>query len=251
MYVYRCDLVLHDYLFFATTERGKIAESGPFIHNYALTYALGWANSPWRNEVQQAHYPEELALAWQKETVYVTPAHLVRGSTRINQYNTMGEGYKLGKKPSAAYPDWGFVKWWQPASHFRFYVLSQSAKTFPPYLRLGKFMSKARLQPELAAIIKQSTGKCVSDVLLAWDDLKIKPTVFDLIANSVPTRLVRFANFTKVSYVKAKFTDEEICIPLDMGYFVTPDKAAKRLFGKCPSCKEAMAFLEQSLCTSL
>ncbi len=29
MELYRCDLTLHDYLFFATTERGKVAETGP------------------------------------------------------------------------------------------------------------------------------------------------------------------------------------------------------------------------------
>ncbi len=61
MELYRCDITLHDYLFFATTERGKVAETGPFIHNYALTYALGWAIAPWRNEVQKPHYREDLA----------------------------------------------------------------------------------------------------------------------------------------------------------------------------------------------
>lgn len=251
MHVYRCDLTLHDYLFFATTERGKIAESGPFIHNYALTYALGLANSPWRNEVQQAHYPEELASAWKRELVYVTPAHLLRGATRINQYNTMGEGYKLSKKPSAAYPDWGFIKHWQPGSSFRFYVLSQAPKSFPTYLRLGKFMSKARLRSESAIHVKQASGECISEALLAWDDLKIKPVVFDLIANSIPTRLIRSANFTSISYMQAEFTDTKIYLPLDMGYLAAPDEITKRFFNKCLGCKEALTLLGQSLCTLL
>ncbi len=105
MELYRCDITLHDYLFFATTERGKVAETGPFIHNYALTYALGWAISPWHNEEQKPHYREELASVGQR---YVTPAKLVRGSYVVNQYNTMSESYSLGKAQSIGYPGLGF-----------------------------------------------------------------------------------------------------------------------------------------------
>ena len=107
MQLYRCDSTLHDYLFFATTERGKAAETGPFIHNYTLTYALGWASSPWRNDVQKPHYREELAQVGYR---YVTPARLVRGSYVVSQYNTMTESYHLGKAQSIGYPDWGFIK---------------------------------------------------------------------------------------------------------------------------------------------
>src|SRR5204863_5239188 len=94
MEMYRCDILLHDYLFFATTERGKVAETGPFIHNYALTYALGWATSAWRNETQQPHYREELRAVGRR---YVTPAKLLHGSTLVSQYNTLSESYSLGK----------------------------------------------------------------------------------------------------------------------------------------------------------
>src|SRR5947209_14620789 len=92
MQLYCCDITLHDYLFFATTERGKVAETGPFIHNYALTYALGWASSPWRNEIQKPHYHEELAQVGRR---YVTPARLIQGSAIVSQYNTMSESYGL------------------------------------------------------------------------------------------------------------------------------------------------------------
>ncbi len=58
--IYRCDLTLHDYLFFASTERGKVAETSPFVHNYALTYALSWVQTVWHNEQQKARYHEDL-----------------------------------------------------------------------------------------------------------------------------------------------------------------------------------------------
>jgi CRISPR-associated protein Csc1 len=252
MHLYRCDLILHDYLFFATTERGKVAETGPFIHNYALTYALGWARSSWRNEVQAPHYPEELAAAWRREKAYVTPAALLRGGTIISQYNTMPESYDLGKGQSIGYPDWGFAKCWRPASHLRFYVLSRERNDFPLYVRLGKFTAKASLQVEHARQLDRATGECVSDMLLAWDDLSVKPYIFDLRVDALPTRLINHAHFTNVPFLKARFPDGEIAIPLTTGYLSTPDKETEKLFKKrCHRCKEALEFLGTALCTSL
>src|SRR5438128_3438987 len=152
MELYRCDIALHDYLFFATTERGKVAETGPFIHNYALTYALGWATSLWRNEEQRPHYREELARVGQR---YVTPARLVRGSYVLSQYNTMSESYSLGKAQSIGYPDWGFIKCFRPGTIFRFYVLGAEEVQFPHFLRLGKFMAKTLLSTTAAHKIQQ------------------------------------------------------------------------------------------------
>src|SRR5438445_8489755 len=107
MEIYRCDITLHDYRFFATTERGKVAETGPFIHNYALTYALGWAISPWYHEEQKPLYREELSRVGKR---YITPAQLIRGSSLVSQYNTLSESYSMNKGRSIGYPDWGFIK---------------------------------------------------------------------------------------------------------------------------------------------
>ena len=41
MQIYRGTIELLDYVFYATVERGKVYETGAFIHNYALAYALG------------------------------------------------------------------------------------------------------------------------------------------------------------------------------------------------------------------
>jgi hypothetical protein len=233
MELYRCDVTLHDYLFFATTERGKVAETGPFLHNYALTYALGWANSPWRNEEQQPHYREELAKVGQR---YVTPAKLLRGSYVVNQYNTMSESYSLGKAQSIGYPDWGFIKCFRPGAFFRFYVLSAEVVQFPHYLRLGKFMAKAELRAISARQIEQhSAGPKTSGKgtkldqlirpMLNWDDLEpsARPIIYDIITSPLPSRLIDNPVFDGVSapYLTANFTNEEtpILLPLRMGYY--------------------------------
>ena len=37
-----CRLVLHENLYYATREVGRLYETGRCLHNYALTYALGF-----------------------------------------------------------------------------------------------------------------------------------------------------------------------------------------------------------------
>ncbi|HXL38075.1 MAG TPA: type I-D CRISPR-associated protein Cas5/Csc1 [Ktedonobacteraceae bacterium] len=227
MQLYRCDITLHDYLFFATTERGKVAETGPFIHNYALTYALGWASSPWRNDVQKPHYREELAQVGHR---YVTPARLVRGSYVVSQYNTMTESYHLGKAQSIGYPDWGFIKCFRPGTIFRFYVLSAGEVQFPHFLRLGKFMAKTVISTAVAQKIEQRAEwterqERGAHPLLNWNDLptSARPAIYDIIATALPTRLVDNPVFNGIAgpYLSATFENEDVPVqfPLQMGYF--------------------------------
>jgi CRISPR-associated protein Csc1 len=219
MQVYRCDLNLHDYLFFATTERGKVAETGPFLHNYALTYALGWATSPWHNEVQKPHYREELA---QVERRYVTPGTLVQGSYLTTQYNTLSESYALSRGRSTGYPDWGFIKCFCPGARFRFYVISAEVVQFPHYLRLGKFMSKAVLFSTSATEVRQRSIPFNEQETKRYHVVH-RPTIYDIIANSLPSRLIEHAVFTDIegSYLAATFADEEMTVqfPARMGYY--------------------------------
>lgn len=231
MQIYRCDLVLHDYLFFATTERGKVAETGAFIHNYALTYALGWAVAPWYNEIQKPRYREQLAQVGKR---YITPASLVRGSYLTTQYNTLGESYRLGQIQSAGYPNWGFIKVFRPGSQFRCYILSAEVPHLPRYLRLGKFMAKAELQPTLAAEIQTRLGafneqetqrQGVVHPLLTWNDLPSsgRPIVYDILANALPSRLIEHAVFSGIEgpYLAATFGDDPaiVQLPARMGYY--------------------------------
>ena len=223
MEVYRCDLLLHDYLFFATTERGKVAETGPFIHNYALTYALGWATSSWRNEVQKPRYREELAAVGKR---YTTPAQLLRGSYVVSQYNTMSENYGIGQKEqSIGYPDWGFIKCFRPGAMFRCYVVSAEAIQLPRYLRLGKFMAKTEVKSIQAQRVQrvEGPGKRPQYPFLSWNDLAIRPRAFDLIVNALPGHIIANPVFdgNNGSYLSATFADDDssIQVPLRMGYY--------------------------------
>jgi CRISPR-associated protein Csc1 len=45
VFIYRCQLELHDSLYFATREIGRLYETEAIVHNYALCYALGLVDS--------------------------------------------------------------------------------------------------------------------------------------------------------------------------------------------------------------
>ena len=216
--IYRCDFILHDYLFFASTERGKVAETSPFVHNYALTYALSWVQSVWHNEQQKAHYYEDLTPIRHH---YITPAKLIQGSSRVMQYNTLSEQLKFGKQRSIGYPDWGFIKCFNPGTLFRAYVIAASVETFPRYIRLGKFMAKAKIEVFEAKSVSAKSGDFTVSHLLNWNDLSKKPMVFNVQVMSLPSRLISQAVFEATEFFEARFPDGDVIrLPLEMGYLL-------------------------------
>jgi CRISPR-associated protein Csc1 len=256
--VYRYRLQFEDYLFYATTERGKVFETGWFIHNYALTYALGLAVSEYRQSSQKPLYREQLSPVNQAG-LYFTPATVLPMTRyRINQFNTMGETFYLGREKSSGYPSWGYAKLFRPrrqggvienqgkemsqdnatgylicrdslsqgVNYLRDYYKNEQLNLFPiQYLRLGKFTAKVKMSLTLAqsvTIVQQArslTG------LLNWADLPSKPQRFDLIASALPTRLIEAAYFTQAcALIKAEFSQEptRVYLPTDMAYFGEP-----------------------------
>jgi CRISPR-associated protein Csc1 len=231
MDIYREKLELLDYVFFATVERGKVYETGAFIHNYALAYALRLAAAPYGHTVQEPHYEEELNPLNQ-EGIYLTPAEPLTVGHRRVQFNTISEGYGFpGKAPSLGYPDWGFARMLRPESVFRFYVtlanseLSVSSPTLtlalsgnPAYVRLGKFPGKARITLQKAEVTETKHGDFVANALLNWRDLALEPEVpGDIYATALPTRLIANPQFRNADYSRARFDEkDEVRLPLGM-----------------------------------
>jgi CRISPR-associated protein Csc1 len=216
--IYRCDFTLHDYLFFASTERGKVAETASFVYNYALTYALNWVQSVWHNEQQRARYREDLTPVRHR---YITPARLVQGTSRVMQYNTLSEQLKFEKQRSIGYPDWGFIKCFNPGTRFRAYVITAGAEKFPRYVRLGKFMAKTKIDVVEARSVSVQSGNFTVSHLLNWNDLRNKPVAFNVQVMSLPSRLISQAVFESAEFFEAKFPDDDLIrLPLDMGYLL-------------------------------
>ncbi|HDN79103.1 MAG TPA: type I-D CRISPR-associated protein Cas5/Csc1 [Chloroflexi bacterium] len=234
MQVYRGTLKLLDYVFFATIERGKVYETGAFIHNYALAYALGLAYSEYTHLEQKPNYEKELAPL-NARGVYVTPAAPAspeKVAYRLVQWNSIQEGYAFaGKIQSIGYPDWGFARLLRPESTFTFYLLVAEGAGLPKApalrdalegrpvrIRLGKFPGKALITLRPAEEVREEEGDFTATPLLNWRDLPADPVVCDVLAASLPTRLVYNARFTSAWYYEVRFDDERIRLPAGMRF---------------------------------
>ena len=158
-HIYRCTLELHDNLYYATREIGRLYETEPILHNYALAYALGLVDSAKYGttvapeDSYRYFCPEQVPKyaahlePLNAQSIYVTPAIALRHSTTLNTWKYADNRYHVEmKKTQKNIPSFGRAKEVAPGSEFEFFVISREALTFPHWIRLGKWMSKAELE---------------------------------------------------------------------------------------------------------
>lgn len=228
MHVYRCELVLMEATFFSSREVSATYQTEPLIGNIALAYALGFCQAPYHND-GTIHYREHLG-ALNERGLYVTPATVI-GNPRftVGQFNAQSDAYwyAMGAGAIVTRPDDGWAvgagKTWRIVradgqrtkiaaesrpqyGRIRFlaignravcYVLGQEPVHVPRYVRLGKFMSKARVEVRempAKAVVEEGV---VTPYLLNPTDLapEMELGVFDLISVP-PTPLVRNARLS-------------------------------------------------------
>ncbi len=215
--LWQCDLRLQDYLYFATVTRGRMIETGPFIHNYSLTYALGWAKSEWRQERKEPLYAEQLSNV---KGIYVTPARLLTENHTVVPYRAETESYASSSVPDSKPGGYRIIKCFGPGSVFRFYILTRSdLDKIPPLIRLGKYMAKAEIAKQRPVELEIMEGDYTTSALLNWDDMAVRPILCDVIVYALPGRLMENARFSGTRYLRARFASgEEVKLPLEMGY---------------------------------
>lgn len=157
--IHRCQLELHDSLYYATREIGRLYETEPVIHNYALCYALGLVDSDrYSTRVPEAHayryfcpeqvpkYEEHLTPLNQ-QGIYVTPARSLNHTSTLNTWKYADNRYHVEmEKTQKNIPSFGRAKEIAPESRFEFFVISENPLTLPKWIRLGKWMSKAEVE---------------------------------------------------------------------------------------------------------
>lgn len=168
--IYRCQIELHDSIYYATREIGRLYETEPVIHNYALCYALGLVDSEtYSTTVPEAHsyryfcpeqvpkYEEHLTPLNQ-ERIYVTPARSLNHSTTLNTWKYANNNYHVEmEKTQKNIPSFGRTKEIAPESQFEFFVISAKSLRLPKWIRLGKWMSKAEVTVAETQEVKPST----------------------------------------------------------------------------------------------
>lgn len=193
-FAYSVQIELEDYLFFASMEKGKVAETAPLIHNYALAYGMGWVSSPYYHGQQAPAYAKQLQPL-NEGGMYIYPASPVQVTHRLMQYNTTAESIRMVRGRSLGYPNWGFIRCIRPGSIFQTYALTREPVMFPKQIRLGKWMSQARLTVRECPI-DQATGTSCTH-LINVQDLQVIPAYFSTLYNLLPTQLIAQAEWEK------------------------------------------------------
>src|SRR2546423_12806130 len=146
MFITVCHLTLHDYLFYASREMGRLYETEKYLHNYGLTYALGLANAPFANLTQVPRYQADLERV-NEQGVYVTPAHPLSYTFAFHTFKMANVNYyNFTPQISNNQVVFGRAKELAPESRFTFFVLSEHEVHLPSWIRLGKWMAKARVE---------------------------------------------------------------------------------------------------------
>lgn len=185
MLVYQCVLTLLENTFFASREINDLFLTESLIGNYALTYALNLAQAPYRNNGKIYYYEHLNQLNEQGIYVTpATIPNGEEARFYFSQFNSIPDGYwyamgnnclvqrpdgyrverrgkegskkpwyvvdkqtgKATKEKAVNYPQVGFIKMMGIGTVLQFFVIGERELVLPRYIRLGKFMSKARIE---------------------------------------------------------------------------------------------------------
>jgi len=177
--IYRCQIELHDSLYFATREIGRLYETEPVIHNYALCYALGLVDSAiYSTTVSEEHSyryfcPEQVPkyeqhlTALNQQGIYVTPARSIFHSSILNTWKYANNNYHVEmEKTQKNIPSFGRTKEIAPESKFEFFIISEKALKLAKWIRLGKWMSKAAVEIIEQKEVKRSQSE--TDIIFPY-----------------------------------------------------------------------------------
>lgn len=218
--VLQCDLELHDSLYFASREIGRLYETERIIHNYALCYALGLVTSPYFTRQQTPTYRQDLATL-NKRGIYVTPARPLAVNFMLNTWKYASNHYHVKmEKAQTNTPGFGRVKELSAESRFRFYVFTGNEDYQPPrWIRLGKWMSKARLTCERISAQQERTGEFeVKHPLNPLDVFAAYTVTLCDIINMPPVSLITNSRMTGEYLAIASNGQPEINLPKHLAF---------------------------------
>ncbi|WP_019503801.1 type I-D CRISPR-associated protein Cas5/Csc1 [Pleurocapsa sp. PCC 7319] len=228
--IYRCNLELHDSLYFATREIGRLYETEPILHNYALCYALGLIDSQkYATTVaekdsyryfcaeQIPKYKQHL-IPLNQQKIYVTPARSLIHTSVLNTWKYANNNYHVKmEKTQKNIPSFGRAKEIAAESQFEFFIFSENLLHFPKWkwIRLGKWMSKAQVIFEQLSSIKIQQGLFNCTHPLNSLDVMFTNQVFSYdVINMPPVSLIRNAQIQGQYYQ----VDNNLKLPVNMQY---------------------------------
>lgn len=234
-------LWLAEPVFFASRELSDTYVTEGVIGNYALAYALRWAQAPYRLQgeaVARPRYREDLSILTGKD--YVLPAWPANGEARFRfeRFNALSDAYwfmmtnnrvatarewlpawRAGERPNefrpSNFPQAGRLRLLERGQVFQTIVLGD--RDLPDYIRVGKFNSKVRLTPlnECRAELLPAGEHSFAGVINPADiPPSIRLLTYDLI-NMPPVPLLRHIRFHGEAWRVGDFI-----LPAGMGFMV-------------------------------
>ncbi len=230
-HIYSCEITLHEATFFSSREISNTYYTEPLLGNYALAYAFGFAQSPYFNK-GEIHYAKHLT-ALNEQGIYITPG-TIQGSPRFTfgQFNAQPDAYwfafannAIVSRPDGAWmektgpvwyahqsgarrkvglenrPQYGRIRMLAIGNTAVCHIISSQPLTLPRYIRLGKFMSKARVVVTKQPVNIVQRQQQRFDSLLNPADLPpdYQLSIFDLVTVP-PTPLVQNAVLSGAFY---------------------------------------------------
>lgn len=221
MQLLHCELELHENLFFATREMGRLYECEAYLHNYALSYALGLVAAPYFQATQIPSYADELTELNERE-IYVTPARPIAVTHELTTFKYANNGYHVEMLPARSnVPSFGRAKELAVGSRLAFAIVCRSEPPpLPRWIRLGLWRSKARVTYTPYDLEESRTTE--SGILLSYPinpldlaDLSRLP-VYDLISMR-PTSLLDNVRYHGLVW-QSQGEGSKIVIPVDLAY---------------------------------
>jgi CRISPR-associated protein Csc1 len=187
MHIYRLYLTLQDPLYFATRELGRLYVTERYLHNYALTYALGFAQSGYHDAEHIPHYQEDVEPLNQRE-IYVAPARPIDSSYVTHTYKWANlHSHVEMEQISKNIPTYGRIREIAPESVFETFIISSEPLKIPNWIRLGKWMSKVAvtIQPLTLKLNREDVFTCshplnpldvmFTNQVLSYDTINMPP----------------------------------------------------------------------------
>ncbi len=229
--IYHCLLELHDHLYYATREIGRLYETEAVLHNYGLCYALGLVDSEiYATQTDPDHgyryFCGEQIPAYEAHLsrlneagIYVTPARSCGHTTVLTTWKYANNAYHVQMHPTQKnIPSYGRAKEIAPESRFEFFVITQQPIALPHWIRLGKWSSKAEVTVECLGsptLMADATHRC-SLVLNPLDVMFTHRVIsFDTI-NMPPVSLIQNALIQGSWYELGE--DQRVRLPARMSF---------------------------------
>jgi CRISPR-associated protein Csc1 len=231
-HIYRCTIELHDHLYYATREIGRLYETEPILHNYALCYALGLVDSDrYATRAPEAHeyryfcpeqvpqYEEHLTPLNQ-QGIYVTPARSVNHAAVLHTWKYANNHYHVEmEKTQKNIPSFGRAKEIAAESQFECFVISTPTIALPRWIRLGKWLSKAEVTLSPPLEFKHHTSDFICEHPLNPLDVMFTHQVisYDTL-NMPPVSLIRNVRCLNGDHYRVANGKQTFALPANMRY---------------------------------